>query len=90
MFKCDLTLIIYAALGIPPPKKKKEKKKKEKKKKRNRIRYWKPGMNYNLIIFVCQIHLDSFSSWKIEIQWNPSIKATQDDGLSKEVACHEG
>ena len=24
------------------------------------------------------------------IQWNPSIKATQDDGLSKEVACHEG
>ena len=24
------------------------------------------------------------------IQWNPSIKATQDGGLTKEVACHEG
>ena len=22
------------------------------------------------------------------MKWNPSIKATQDDGLSKEVACH--
>ena len=26
----------------------------------------------------------------MELQWNPSIKATQDGGLSKEVACHEG
>ena len=25
-----------------------------------------------------------------ELQWNPSIKATQDGSLSKEVACHEG
>ena len=25
-----------------------------------------------------------------KIQWNPSIKATQDGGLSKELACHEG
>ena len=25
-----------------------------------------------------------------KLQWNPSVKATQDDGLSKEVACHEG
>ena len=24
------------------------------------------------------------------LQWNPSIKASQDGGLSKEVACHEG
>ena len=24
-----------------------------------------------------------------EIQWNPSIKATQDDGLSKEATCPE-
>ena len=26
----------------------------------------------------------------IRIQWNPSIKATQDGGLPKKVACHEG
>ena len=26
----------------------------------------------------------------LQPQWNPSIKATQDGGLSKEVACHEG
>ena len=26
----------------------------------------------------------------VPLQWNPSIKATQDDGLSKEVACYEG
>ena len=24
------------------------------------------------------------------LQWNPFIKATKDDGLSEEVACHEG
>ena len=24
------------------------------------------------------------------MQWNPSTKATQDGGLSKEVVCHEG
>ena len=26
----------------------------------------------------------------INLQWNPSIKPTQDGGLSKEVACHDG
>ena len=26
---------------------------------------------------------------RCDIQWNPSIKATQDGGHSKEVACHE-
>ena len=33
-------------------------------------------------------HLTNFAE-KL-IQWNLSIKATQDSGLSKEVACHEG
>ena len=28
--------------------------------------------------------------YNITLQWNPSITATQDDGLSKQVACHEG
>ena len=26
----------------------------------------------------------------IRVQWNPFIKAIQNGGLSKEVACHEG
>ena len=33
--------------------------------------------------------LQGVEEW-YQIQWNPSIKATQDGGLSKEVACHEG
>ena len=39
-------------------------------------------------------HMASLSSNELrqpsDIQWNPSIKATQNGGLSKEVACHEG
>ena len=31
-----------------------------------------------------------FLRWNFEIQWNLSYKATEDGGLSKEVACHEG
>ena len=34
----------------------------------------------------------NLSNWdeSQRIQWNPSIKAIQDGGLWKEVACHEG
>ena len=37
----------------------------------------------NKIIFL-------FYFWKKKLQWNSFIKATQNGGLSKEVACHEG
>ena len=39
----------------------------------------------------CAIHLMAVALEKLmKVQWNLSIKATQNGGLSKEVACHEG
>ena len=48
---------------------------------------------HNAKTSVCQTTLKQIQAEgfvRRKIQWNPSIKATQDGGLSKEVACHEG
>ena len=37
-----------------------------------------------------KIQVLSDSLQNFEIQWNPSRKVTQDGGLSKDMACHEG
>ena len=42
------------------------------------------------IVGLVQWNLKMHFAAQLVIQWNPSIKATQDGGLSKEVACHEG
>ena len=43
-----------------------------------------------LFVLLFWFHWALFLRVQLTIQWNFSIKATQDGGLSKEVACHEG
>ena len=43
-----------------------------------------------LVVGVCTTLCLLTGQWVDQIQWNPSIKATLDGGLSKEVACQGG
>ena len=42
---------------------------------------------HDKILNICHVLLTFLI---LVLQWNPSLRATQDGGLSKEVACHEG